>query len=478
MNDMKLFNVPSELISRNNKSENDLPSYRTEFMRDRDRILYATAFRRLAGKTQIYTVGLDDHRRNRLTHTLEVSQIARTVSYALGLNQDLAEAIALAHDFGHTPFGHAGETMLNEIMIPNSQYVKNSPYYETNPEDIIQRFSIENVYDSNYYNYAYGFKHNLQSARVCAVLEDSYRNKKGKNIGLNLTNFTLYGTLIHSKLKYDKNPNYLNFQIEFENLLFMKGSDKYAWSFEAYIVAICDEIAQWHHDLEDAMRGHAIPINKICDVILSVLKNYLEKTDEEKIEKICENEKMDRKTIAELSHIVVNTLVNTLITTAKDNFNVLSAELKEKGINNSIELFKKYDSLGLSIKKEKIIGLPSAIMTDEFASIVHGAVHYSRIVVRMNEKGRYIIRKLFEAYYSHPQQLPDGPILHFLVETGEYESIDRVKGVGIGEARCRFEKIMENPNIHMKCVLMRRICDHISSMTDRYAIDEYKNLYG
>ena len=74
--------------------------------------------------------------------------------------------------------------------------------------------------------------------------------------------------------------------------------------------------------------------------------------------------------------------------------------------------------------------------------------------------------------------MPEGPILHFLVDIGRYESIDKVKGVGIGEARCRFEKIMENPNIHMKCVLMRRICDHISSMTDRYAIEEYENLYG
>ena len=95
MTNMELFNVPSELISRNNKSESALPNYRTEFMRDRDRILYATAFRRLAGKTQIYTVGLDDHRRNRLTHTLEVSQIARTVSYALGLNQDLQKLLRL-----------------------------------------------------------------------------------------------------------------------------------------------------------------------------------------------------------------------------------------------------------------------------------------------------------------------------------------------------------------------------------------------
>lgn len=96
-----------------------LPDYRTVFIRDRDRTLYCTAFRRLAGKTQIYTIGSDDHKQNRLTHSLEVAQVARTIARALGLNEYLVESIALGHDLGHTPFGHAGEQMLNNIMIPN-----------------------------------------------------------------------------------------------------------------------------------------------------------------------------------------------------------------------------------------------------------------------------------------------------------------------------------------------------------------------
>lgn len=122
-----IFNVPRKLVKRHYNDESILPQYRTEFMRDRDRIMYATAFRRLSGKTQIYTVGSDDHRKNRLTHTLEVAQIARTVAAALGFNCDLAEAIALGHDFGHTPFGHAGEQILHEIMVPNSSYIKQFP---------------------------------------------------------------------------------------------------------------------------------------------------------------------------------------------------------------------------------------------------------------------------------------------------------------------------------------------------------------
>ncbi len=126
-----LFNIPDDFIVRKT-DENVLPKYRTEFMRDRDRVLYSTAFRQLAGKTQIYTVGSDDHKRNRLTHSLEVSQIARTIAIGLGFNEYLTEAIALAHDFGHAPFGHAGEQMLNEIMLPDTKYVKESPFNKNN----------------------------------------------------------------------------------------------------------------------------------------------------------------------------------------------------------------------------------------------------------------------------------------------------------------------------------------------------------
>ena len=114
-----LFTIPPEYISRISPRANTLPKYRNDFMRDRDRIMYCTAFRRLAGKTQIYTIGSDDHKKNRLTHSLEVAQIARTISLALGLNEELAEAIALGHDLGHTPFGHAGESTLHSIMCPN-----------------------------------------------------------------------------------------------------------------------------------------------------------------------------------------------------------------------------------------------------------------------------------------------------------------------------------------------------------------------
>lgn len=142
-----LLRAPIELAHRVNvDKETKTASYRNDFMRDRDRIMYCNAFRRLDGKTQIYLIGSDDHRRNRLTHTLEVAQIARTISQALGLDEDLTEAIALGHDLGHTPFGHAGERMLNRIMIPESTVkVPESPLYVGNTDYKICEKRLESL---------------------------------------------------------------------------------------------------------------------------------------------------------------------------------------------------------------------------------------------------------------------------------------------------------------------------------------------
>ncbi len=152
--------------------------YRNEFMRDRDRILYSKAFRRLAGKTQVYLSGVDDHKRTRLTHTLEVSQIARSISSALRLDSDLTEAIALGHDLGHTPYGHVGERTLHEIMTPHLNHeLGNFCPLNNESSDIANR-----------YNAYLGFKHNLQSLKNAMVLEKNYGD-----YGLDLTNFTLFG---------------------------------------------------------------------------------------------------------------------------------------------------------------------------------------------------------------------------------------------------------------------------------------------
>ncbi len=172
---------------------------RTPFQRDRDRIVYSKAFRRLKHKTQVFLCPMGDHYRTRLTHTLEVSEIARTISRALRLNEDLTEAIALAHDIGHTPFGHAGETILNDI-VPG------------------------------------GFSHRRQGLRVVDVLENGGQ-------GLNLTYEVRDGILKHSKGFGDIIP---------------EDPSEWACTIEGRVVRIADVIGYLNHDLDDAIRSKVI----------------------------------------------------------------------------------------------------------------------------------------------------------------------------------------------------------------------------
>ena len=172
--DREVFNELAALDDKAGRYDNTQPDHpiRSRFQRDRDRILYSRAFRRLNGKTQVFLAAKDDHVRNRLTHTLEVNQIAQTISKELGLNLELTEAIALGHDLGHTPFGHVGERTLNHIM--------NGCYKIADFNDSINENNK-------------GFKHNLQGVRVAKDLEQSK---------MNLTKEVLWGILHHSKLEY------------------------------------------------------------------------------------------------------------------------------------------------------------------------------------------------------------------------------------------------------------------------------------
>jgi dGTPase len=198
--------------SRGRKIPEEECSIRTVFQRDRDRIIHSKAFRRLKHKTQVFLSPTGDHYRTRLTHTLEVSQIARTIARVLELNEDLTEAIALGHDLGHTPFGHAGEEVLDQI-VPG------------------------------------GFTHNQQSLRVVDCLE-----KGGK--GLNLTLEVRDGIVKHSKGKGD--------------FLSKDLSDK-PLTLEAQVVRVADVIAYISHDLDDALRGEVIAFQDVPANCLKIL---------------------------------------------------------------------------------------------------------------------------------------------------------------------------------------------------------------
>lgn len=203
--------------SRGRKYDEASPLYRTQFMRDRDRIIHSTAFRRLEYKTQVFVNHEGDYYRTRLTHALEVQQIARTIAKALGLNEILTEVISLAHDIGHTPFGHAGEEILNEMM---------------------QNFG--------------GFEHNVQGLRVVDILEHKYINFRG----LNLCYETKEGIIKHES-EYDS-----AYKIEDEF------SINKSPSLEAQVVNIADEIAYNAHDLDDGLKSEYLNLEQLNEVDL------------------------------------------------------------------------------------------------------------------------------------------------------------------------------------------------------------------
>jgi dGTPase len=202
---------------------------RSAFQRDRDRIIHCTAFRRLTHKTQVFVYHEGDHYRTRLTHSLEVAQIARTVSRALGLDEDLAEALALAHDLGHTPFGHAGEEALNAEMA---------------------RFG--------------GFSHNDQTLRILTHLERRYAEFDG----LNLTWETLEGTVKHNgplrgaEIEPAVSPTIAEYDRRHPLAL-----DTYP-STEAQVAALADDIAYNNHDIDDGLRAGLFAVADLADVPL------------------------------------------------------------------------------------------------------------------------------------------------------------------------------------------------------------------
>ena len=194
-------------------------NYRSVFQRDRDRILHCGSFRKLQFKTQVFLENKGDYYRTRLTHTLEVAQIARTVSKVLGVNSELAEAIALAHDLGHPPFGHAGEEELNKLLINDG-----------------------------------GFDHNIQTLKIVTKLEQMYASHPG----LNLTIETLDGII-----KHNGPLNIVNKYITEEIKDLKKFNFKESPSIEAQIATISDDIAYNSHDLGDGLRAGFFSLSDI-----------------------------------------------------------------------------------------------------------------------------------------------------------------------------------------------------------------------
>ena len=242
-------------------------SIRSPYQRDRDRIIHSSSFRRLKHKTQVFVNTEGDHYRTRLTHSMEVSQIARTLARFLGLNEDLSETLSLAHDLGHTPFGHAGEEILNQCM---------------------------DTYG--------GFNHNIQTLRIVTTIEKKYY----KFNGLNLTLETLDGLFKHN----GPIKNIIPYKRILEEKLFSSKINFQTFSsLEAQVASISDDIAYNNHDLEDGLRAGLFSFKEIRSI------PYMSKF----IDKHIKNEKNFRNEI--IVSQIIRDLINLMVTDVIDTTN-------------------------------------------------------------------------------------------------------------------------------------------------------------
>ena len=252
----------SEENSKGRLYQESAPEHRSQYQRDRDRVIHSAAFRRLEYKTQVFVNHEGDMFRTRLTHSIEVAQIGRTIARALALNEDLTEAICLAHDLGHTPFGHAGQDILNICMKDYG-----------------------------------GFEHNLQSLRVVDLLEERY----AEFTGLNLTFETREGILKHCSRNNALKLGELGRR-------FLEGGQP---GLEAQVANIADEIAYNNHDVDDGLRAGLITTEQLMECELFAVQQNILGKDWPGLN--------ERRLIHETVRRMINSLVSDLIATSRKN---------------------------------------------------------------------------------------------------------------------------------------------------------------
>ncbi|MZG54033.1 MAG: deoxyguanosinetriphosphate triphosphohydrolase [Nitrospinae bacterium] len=340
--------------------------YRTRFQRDRDRIIHTSAFRRLEYKTQVFVYHEGDYYRTRLTHSLEVAQIARSICKSLQLNEDLAESVALSHDLGHPPFGHTGQDVLNRLMKEHG-----------------------------------GFEHNKQSLRIVKLLEKRYPEFDG----LNLTWEVLEGISKHTK--------------DEENPITSTEGVRYP-SLEAQIADLADGIAYNAHDLDDGITSDLLDLSQLRQVALW-------RENEDRFD-----EKYSGLDFKLKKYQVVRSIINEMIT-----------DLREATLKN-IEKYnvKSADEVRQAPSRIAAFGKEVAEKNKELKKFLHKNMYSHRRVLRMEFKADLTLEGLFAAYTKMPGLLP--------------------------------ESVLKNES---HGPLERRICDYVSGMTDRYALNEHKNLY-
>ena len=345
-NHLKSYSVRSSISKGRVFLEKD-DLIRTCFQRDRDRIIHSSSFRRLKHKTQVFVNTEGDHYRTRLTHSMEVSQISRTIAKYLGLNEDLCETLSLAHDLGHTPFGHAGEDILNEKMIKHG-----------------------------------GFDHNVQTLRILTLLENKYYNF----LGLNLTIETLDGLIKHNGPI--SNTHDFNKILRIDSFKKKINFKKFS-SLESQVASISDDIAYNNHDLEDGLRAGLFSINDLKDLplISSIIKNNIE------------TKKLYRREI--LVNHLVRKLISKMVKDVIKNTEKNIKKIKPKSLNDI------YNTNHLVVDFSKKMKL---VDTEIKTFLKHNMYNHKNVIVNTN-RCKKIINNLFEYLIKKPKKYIDIDIL-------------------------------------------------------------------
>ena len=312
---------------------------RSPYQRDRDRIIHSSSFRRLKHKTQVFVNTEGDHYRTRLTHSMEVSQIARTLARTLGLNEDLTETLSLSHDLGHTPFGHAGEEVLNKCM---------------------KKYG--------------GFDHNIQTLRIVTLLENKYYNF----LGLNLTIETLDGLIKHNGPI--KDLNFFN-KILKKDIFKEKINFKNFPSLEAQTASISDDIAYNNHDLEDGLRANLFSLDDFKTVpFLSKIINKHKKK-----EKFFRREILISQIIREL----INLMVLDVIRTTNNNLKKIKPKSIEDIYNHNQFIVDFSDEM------KKVVTLIKNFLSRHM-------YNHKKVLVN-TKMGKKIIKDLFDYFVNNPE---------------------------------------------------------------------------
>jgi dGTPase len=313
---------------------------RNDFQRDRDRIIHSTAFRRLKHKTQVFVNTTGDHFRTRITHSLEVSQIARTLSKFFNLNEDLSETLSLAHDLGHTPFGHAGEEALNNCMV----------------------------------NYG-GFDHNIQTIRIVTTLENRYYGFNGLNLSLEtLDGLIKHNGPVNNLIKFNEilGKNYFKNKINFSKNT----------SLEAQIASISDDIAYNSHDLEDGLKSNLFKLKDLSNIPIlnKIILKHKKKLKKNSIDLV----------IRQIIREIINEMVSDVIKTTQYNIK----------INKIVKIENVYNSKKNIVSFSKNM----KIFDTQIKNFLKQKMYFHKSVNAKTNFGRKIIKKLFFKIKKSPKK--------------------------------------------------------------------------